>query len=36
MGIRIENDIYISDKGPVDLMEDIPVETEEIEAIMTG
>jgi Xaa-Pro aminopeptidase len=36
IGIRIENDIYISDKGPVDLMADIPVEVEEIEALMKG
>lgn len=34
LGIRIENDILITDKGPVDLMADIPVEVEEIEAIM--
>ena len=36
LGIRIENDILISDEGPVDLMADIPVEAEEIEAIMNG
>ena len=36
LGIRIENDILIDDNGPVDLMADIPVEIEDIEAIMTG
>ena len=34
LGIRLENDILISDKGPVDLMEDIPIEAEEIEELM--
>jgi len=34
LGIRIENDILITKKGPVDLMENIPVEAEEIEKIM--
>ncbi len=34
MGIRIENDILITEGGPVDLMIDIPVETDEIEAAM--
>jgi Xaa-Pro aminopeptidase len=33
-GIRIENDISITDKGPEDLMKNIPVEAEEIEALM--
>jgi len=33
-GIRIENDILITDKGPEDLMKNIPVEAEEIEALM--
>jgi Xaa-Pro aminopeptidase len=36
IGIRIENDIYISENGPVDLMADIPVEADEIEDIMKG
>lgn len=31
IGIRIENDILVTAKGPVDLMKDIPVEVEEIE-----
>ncbi len=33
-GIRLENDILISDSGPVDLMEGIPMEAEEIEELM--
>jgi Xaa-Pro aminopeptidase len=35
IGIRIENDILITEDGPVDLMEDIPVEIEDIENLMT-
>jgi Xaa-Pro aminopeptidase len=34
IGIRIENDILVTDNGPVDLMAGIPIEVEEIEAIM--
>jgi Xaa-Pro aminopeptidase len=34
IGIRIENDILITAKGPVDLMKDIPVEAEDIERLM--
>ena len=34
IGIRIENNILITDDGPVDLTEDIPREAEEIEALM--
>ncbi|MGW8316550.1 MAG: aminopeptidase P N-terminal domain-containing protein [Bacteroidales bacterium] len=33
-GIRVENDILISDNGPVDLMEEIPMEAGEIEEII--
>ncbi len=33
-GIRIENDILITNGKPIDLMEDIPVEVEEIEDLM--
>lgn len=33
-GIRLENDILVTDDGPVDLMADIPVEAEEIESLM--
>ncbi|MDZ7743393.1 MAG: aminopeptidase P N-terminal domain-containing protein [Bacteroidota bacterium] len=35
-GIRIENDILITEEGPVNLMENIPVEIEEIEGIMNS
>jgi len=34
MGIRLENDILITADGPVDLMEDIPMEADEIEELM--
>jgi len=34
LGIRLENDILITDKGPLDLMEDIPIEADEIEELM--
>ncbi len=34
LGIRLENDILVTAKGPVDLMADIPVEAKEIEALM--
>jgi Xaa-Pro aminopeptidase len=34
LGIRIENDILITAKGPKDLMKKIPVEVEEIEELM--
>lgn len=34
IGIRIENDILITDKEPIDLMENIPLEIEDIETIM--
>lgn len=38
IGIRIENDILLSDNGPIDLMDEIymPIETEEIEEIMNS
>jgi len=35
-GIRIENDILITEGKPVDLMADIPVEADEIEDLMNG
>lgn len=35
-GIRIENDILVTDHEPIDLMGHIPVEVEEIEALMQG
>ncbi|MFI5219079.1 MAG: M24 family metallopeptidase, partial [Bacteroidia bacterium] len=34
LGIRIENDILITDKGQFDLMASIPIEAEEIEELM--
>lgn len=34
IGVRIENDILITENGPVDLMAEIPVEVEEIESLM--
>jgi len=34
IAIRIENNILVTENGPVDLMENIPIEVEEIESIM--
>jgi len=34
IGIRIENDILITENEPIDLMDNIPIEVEEIEDIM--
>ena len=34
LGIRLENDILITRQGPVDLMEGIPIEADEIEELM--
>ncbi len=34
IGVRIENNILVTDHGPIDLMHDIPIEVEEIEAHM--
>jgi Xaa-Pro aminopeptidase len=34
IGVRIENDIVVSEKGPVDLMKNIPIEADEIEELM--
>jgi len=34
IGIRLENDILITDSGPIDLMADIPVDAEAIEELM--
>jgi Xaa-Pro aminopeptidase len=36
IGIRLENDIVITEDGYLDLMADIPIEAEEIEDIMNG
>jgi Xaa-Pro aminopeptidase len=34
LGIRIENNILVTADGPIDLMQNIPIEVEEIEALM--
>ena len=34
IGVRIENNILVTKNGPVDLMKNIPIEVEEIEALM--
>ena len=36
IGIRIENDIMVSENGPIDLLKNVPIEVEEIEALMKG
>ncbi len=36
IGIRIENNILVTKKGPVDLMKNIPIEVDEIERLMRG
>lgn len=36
LGIRLENDILITNNGPVDLMVNIPIEADEIEALMNS
>jgi Xaa-Pro aminopeptidase len=36
IGIRIENDILITENGPVDLMADIPIEASDIEHLMNS
>ncbi len=36
LGIRLENDVLITEDGNVDLMADIPIEADEIESIMNG
>ncbi|MFN8858661.1 MAG: M24 family metallopeptidase, partial [Planctomycetaceae bacterium] len=33
-GVRLENDILVTEGDPIDLMADIPIEAEEIEALM--
>ena len=35
LGIRLENEILVTEKGPIDLMGDIPIESDEIEALMS-
>ncbi len=34
LGIRLENDILVTEKGPFDFMKSIPLEAEEIESLM--
>jgi len=34
--VRLENDVLGTENGPADLMADVPLETEEIEALMRG
>lgn len=36
IGIRIENDLLITESGNIDFMEDFPIEVEEIETIMNS
>lgn len=36
IGIRLENDILVTNNNPIDLMADIPIEADEIEALMAG
>ncbi len=36
LGIRIENDILIGEEGPIDLMADIPLDADELEALMNA
>lgn len=36
LGIRIENDILVTENGPVDLMKNIPIEAEDIEELMNN
>jgi Xaa-Pro aminopeptidase len=34
MAVRLENDVLLTENGPVDLMGEIPIEVDEIEALM--
>lgn len=36
IGIRIENDVWVSENGNVDLMKNIPIEADEIESLMNA
>lgn len=36
IGIRLENDIVVTESGPVDLMADTPLEADDIEALMAS
>jgi len=35
-GIRIENDVLVTDGAPIDLMADIPIEADHIEELMNA
>jgi hypothetical protein len=32
--VRLENDVLVTEEGPVDLLSDVPIEAAEIEALM--
>jgi Xaa-Pro aminopeptidase len=34
IGIRLENDILVTEAGPVDLCADVPIQPDEIEQLM--
>ncbi len=34
LGIRLENDVLVTDRAPIDLMKNIPIEADEIETLM--
>jgi Xaa-Pro aminopeptidase len=36
LAVRLENDVLVTDAGPVDLMAHIPIEVKDIEALMRG
>lgn len=36
IGVRIENNIIVTANGPIDLMDTMPIEVEEIESLMAG
>ena len=36
LGVRLENDVFISEQGPQDLMKNIPIEIEEVETLMNS
>ena len=36
LGIRLENDIFVTSDGPLDLMRNIPIEVEEVEELMNS
>ena len=36
IGIRLENDVVVTDSHPIDLMDGVPLEIEEIEEVMNS